>query len=117
MAVVAITPIQHGEGKDTKTFKVGDDVSGLDKDAVRQLVEAGAAIDTSEKNPMAAAVAARSADDDTRKRDEIIAKYMFGNDAVKEGEPIRLPDTMEAGVPAPVDQAGDTASAKKSADK
>lgn len=105
MAVLAITPINHGEADGSvKTFNVGDDVSGLGEDAVKQLVAAGSAIDTSEKNPLGVAAAEAPADEDTRKRDELIAKYMFGNTAVKDAEEPGdlLPDSMTAGVPEPV---------------
>lgn len=85
MAVIAITPVQHGD-KDgsVKTFNVGDDVSGLGEDAVRALVENGAAVETGKtkkyNSPLTGAGTPAVTDEDTLKRDQIIAKVLAGDD-------------------------------------
>lgn len=96
MAVVAITRILHGTADgETKEFNIGDDVSSLGDDAVRQLVEAGSAVDTTGKSKFASPLVGQTAvaepDEDTAKRDELVAKAVTA--ANKSEAPAPAPET------------------------
>jgi hypothetical protein len=75
MGIVAITRIQHGkpDGK-VVTFGVGDNVTGLDEEEVKSLVLSGAAIETGKSRKYSVAPVAGEQDEETLKRDALIAK-------------------------------------------
>ena len=75
MAVVAITRIQHGSGDGkVTTFGIGDEVTGLNDDEVRSLVVGGSAVETGKKRKFSAAPTPGEQDEETLKRDALIAK-------------------------------------------
>lgn len=86
MTVVAVTPIRHGNDDGTVTvFGVGENVSGVSEDYLRTLVEGGSAVETGKEkkfnspyyNPSDGS-ASGVVDDDTRKRDALIAGLLDG---------------------------------------
>lgn len=82
MTLIAVSKIDHGKSDGTvKTFNIGDTVSGLDEEQERALVAAGSVVETGERKYTTAATAG-PVDEDTRKRDEILAKAAMGEDIV-----------------------------------
>lgn len=85
MSVIAITRIIQGadDGKVT-TYEIGDTISGSD-DELRSLVQGGSAVEMGKNkkydSPLNLTIAA---DDETRKRDEIIAKANSESDTSAE---------------------------------
>lgn len=80
MTLIAVSRIVHGNADgSTKEFGIGDTVSGLNEDQERQLVEAGAVIETG-KRKYTQAPQSGPVDEETRKRDEIMAKAAMGED-------------------------------------
>lgn len=87
MAVVAITRIQHGQSDGSvKTFNVGDSVTGLDEDQVRSLVLNGSAVETGKNRKYSAAPVVGERDEETEKRDALIAKA--ASEAVDDDEAV-----------------------------
>lgn len=88
MAVLAITPIQHGESDGTvRNIAVGEDISSLDEQFLRQLVEGGSAIETGQSkynSPLTPEGGVVVFDEETRKRDELITKALM--DSLKSGD-------------------------------
>lgn len=89
MAVVAVTPVDFGkEDGSVKTFKVGETLTGLSDNQLKELVEAGSAVETSKEkkykspyyNPFGPG-GPGEVDEETRKRDALIAGL------VEEGAP------------------------------
>lgn len=87
MAILAITNIEHGNADGTvKTFGIGDSIVGLDEDQVRNLVIAGAAVETGSKRKFSSLPVVREEDEDTLKRDALILKA--ASDGSDEGEAV-----------------------------
>lgn len=78
MTLIAVSKIVHGnDDGTTKEFNIGDTVSGLNEDQERSLVEAGSVVETG-KRKYTPEPSLLVADEETRKRDEILAKAAAG---------------------------------------
>lgn len=81
MSLIAITEIQHGndDGSVTK-FGIGDTVTGLTEEQEASLVAAGSVLETGKDRKYTEAPQPGNVDEDTRKRDELIARAAAGQD-------------------------------------
>lgn len=80
MTLIAVSRIVHGQGdKGEKIFNIGDPVSGLSEAEELSLVAAGAVVETG-KHKYTQPGTAVVTDEETRKRDEILAKAAAGQD-------------------------------------
>lgn len=106
MGVLAITRIRHGQDDGSVVeFSVGDSITGLSEDEVRSLVLSGAAVETGKKRKFGAVPTPGEQDEETLKRDAIIAKAaseaMDDDEAVTPGsDPAAQMNAAGAGTPA-----------------
>ncbi len=78
MTLIAVSTINFGKDDGSvKTFKIGDTVSGLNEDQERSLIESGSVVETGDRKYTEAPKDVRG-DEETRKRDEILAKAAMG---------------------------------------
>lgn len=95
MAVVAITRINYGKSDGTVvTIGVGQTVKGLSEDETRSLVLSGAAVETGKERKFSLAPVVGEQDDETLKRDSIIAKA--ASEAVDDDEVVTTNSDMAA---------------------
>jgi len=92
MTVVAITPIEYGVGNgEVDHYGVGDELGALDDDTLRGLVQNGSAVETGKNRKFSDAPGAGGpVDEDTQKRDALIAKSQTD---LEDDEPALNPGT------------------------
>lgn len=79
--VFAVTRIDHGVEDTVTTYNVGDELSDLDEDTLRTLVEGGSAVEIGKGRKFSAPPAVPvGADAETRKRDELLQKALYDDD-------------------------------------
>ncbi len=81
MAVYAITRILHGVKGETKEINVGDELTGFSDDELRSFIDGGSAVETGKTRKFTEAPGpAAAVDEETKKRDALLAKAASGTD-------------------------------------